>query len=126
MNIVTTEHAPAAVGPYSQGVVTNGMLFTSGQLPLDPATGKPVEGAIGDRARRCLDNIAAIAAAAGTSLDKAVKVTVFLTDIGDFGQVNEVYAATFRAPYPARSAIQVAALPLGADIEIEAVIALRP
>lgn len=124
MNVVATEHAPAAVGPYSQGILLNGMLFTSGQLPLDPANGKLVEGDIRDRARRCLDNIAAIATAAGTSLNKAVKVTIFLTEIRDFKQVNEIYAATFREPYPARSAIQVAALPLGADIEIEAVIAL--
>ena len=123
-NVVVTEHAAAAVGPYSQGIVSNGMLFTSGQLPLDPATGKLVEGDIRDRARRCLDSVAAIATAAGTSIDKAVKVTVFLTDIGDFKQVNEVYATVFREPYPARSAIQVAALPLGADIEIEAVVAL--
>ena len=123
MNVVATEHAPTAVGPYSQGIVLNGMLFTSGQLPLDPATGKLVEGDIRDRARRCLDNIAAIAVAAGTSLDKSVKVTIFLTDIHDFKQVNEVYATIFREPYPARSVIQVAALPLNADIEIEAVIA---
>lgn len=123
-NVVTTEKAAAAVGPYSQGVVSNGLLFTSGQLPLDPASGQLVEGDIRDRARRCLDSLAAIAASAGTSLDKAVKVTVFLTDISDFKQVNEVYGATFREPYPARSAFQVAALPLGADIEIEAVLEL--
>ena len=124
MNVVATNKAPAAIGPYSQGIVINGLLFTSGQIPLDPATGKLVEGSIGDRARRCLDNLAAIAQAAGTSLDKAVKVTVFLTDIGDFKQVNEVYGSVFKEPYPARSAIQVAALPMGADVEIEAVLAV--
>ncbi|MFO1072525.1 MAG: RidA family protein [Geminicoccaceae bacterium] len=124
MNVVATKQAPAAIGPYSQGIIINGLLFTSGQIPLDPATGKLVEGSIGDRARRCLDNLAAIAQAAGTSLDKAVKVTVFLTDIGDFKQVNEVYGSVFKEPYPARSAIQVAALPMGADVEIEAVLAV--
>lgn len=124
MNVVATNKAPAAIGPYSQGIVINGLLFTSGQIPLDPTTGKLVEGGIADRARRCLDNLAAIAQAAGTSLDKAVKVTVFLTDIGDFRQVNEVYGSVFKEPYPARSAIQVAALPMGADIEIEAVLAV--
>jgi 2-iminobutanoate/2-iminopropanoate deaminase len=102
----------------------NGLLFTSDQLPLDPATGRLVEGSIAERTQRCLDNLTAIAAVAGTSLDKAVKLTVFLTDIGAFKQVNEVYAAAFRQPFPARTAIQVAALPLGADIEIEAVLAL--
>ena len=112
------------VAAYVPAVRTGSYVFTSGQLPLDPTTGKLVEGDIRDRARRCLDNIAAIAVAAGTSLDKSVKVTIFLTDINDFKQVNEIYATIFREPYPARSAIQVAALPLSADIEIEAVIAI--
>ena len=124
MNAITTDHAPSAVGPYSQAIVLNGLLFTSGQLPLDPVTGRLVEGSIAERTQRCLDNLAAIAAAAGTSLDKAVKLTVFLTDIDVFRQVNEVYATAFGQPFPARAAIQVAALPLGADIEIEAVLAL--
>ena len=124
MKAITTDRASAAVGPYSQAIMLNGLLFTSGQLPLDPATGRLIEGSIAEHTQRCLDNLTAIATAAGTSLDKAVKLTVFLTDIGAFKQVNEVYAPAFRQPFPARTAIQVAALPLGADIEIEAVLAL--
>lgn len=121
---IATENAPAAVGPYSQGVCTGELLFTSGQLPLDPGTGKFVEGDIQAMAEQCLKNVAAIAEAAGTSLAKAVKITVFLADMGDFAAVNETYKTFFSEPFPARSAVQVAALPLGARIEIEAVIAL--
>lgn len=119
--IISTDKAPAAIGPYSQGVVTGNLLFTSGQLPIDPATGKIPEGDIETRAHIVFKNLTAIAQEAGTSLDKAVKVTVFLADIADFAAVNTVYAEYFSAPFPARSAYQVAALPLGADLEIEAV-----
>ncbi|MGE4298759.1 MAG: RidA family protein [Desulfovibrionaceae bacterium] len=122
---VQTEKAPGAVGPYSQGIVAGGLLFASGQLPLDPATGKMVEGDIQVKARRCLDNLAAIAEAAGITLSHAAKVTVFLADMGDFAAVNAVYKECFEAPFPARSAFQVAALPLGAPIEIEAIFALQ-
>jgi 2-iminobutanoate/2-iminopropanoate deaminase len=121
---IHTDQAPAAVGPYSQAVVSGGFLFTSGQIPLDPATGKLVEGTIADQAHRVFKNLIAIAEAAGTNLDNAVKVTVFLADIGNFQAVNEVYAQYFNEPYPARSAFQVAALPLGADVEVEAVFQL--
>lgn len=121
---IHTDKAPAAVGPYSQAVVAGGLLFTSGQLPIDPATGKMPEGPIAGRAHVVFKNLAAIADAAGTSLASAVKTTVYLADIADFQAVNAVYAEYFPQPFPARSAFQVAALPLGADIEVEAVFAL--
>ncbi len=122
--IISTDKAPAAIGPYSQAVVTGNLLFTSGQLPIDPATGKIPEGNIETRAHIVFKNLTAIAQEAGTSLEKAVKVTVFLADIADFAAVNAVYAEYFNAPFPARSAFQVAALPLGADLEIEAIFEL--
>jgi 2-iminobutanoate/2-iminopropanoate deaminase len=121
---VSTSDAPSAIGPYSQGIAAGGLLFVSGQLPLDPATGNFVEGEIEERAHQCLKNIAAIARAAGASLDRTAKVTVFLTDLGHFARVNQVYAQYFKSVLPARSAVQVAALPKNADIEIEAVIQL--
>ena len=121
---IKTDHAPAAIGPYSQAVVSGNLLFTSGQLPIDPATGKIPEGSIAEKAHRVFKNLEAIAAAAGTTLDKAVKTTVFLADIANFQAVNHVYAEYFNEPYPARSAFQVAALPLGADLEVEAVFEL--
>jgi len=121
---IQTDNAPAAIGPYSQGVVTGNFLFTSGQLPIDPATNKIPEGSIEDKAHLVFKNLAAIAKEAGTSLDNAVKTTVFLVDINDFAAVNQVYAQYFNEPFPARSAFQVAALPLGADLEVEAIFQL--
>jgi len=118
---ITTSKAPAAIGPYSQGIVTGSLLFTSGQLPIDPQTGKLSQGTIQEQAHVALRNVRAIAEEAGTSLDRAVKVTVFLADIANFQAVNSVYAEYFKEPFPARSAFQVAALPLGAALEIEAV-----
>lgn len=123
--IIKTDKAPGAVGPYSQAVVSGGFVFTSGQLPMDPGTGKFVEGGIKEEARQCLENVRAILEAAGTSLDKVVKATVFLTDIKDFAAVNEVYASFFREGPPARSAFQVAVLPLGARVEIEMIAAVE-
>lgn len=123
--IIKTDKAPGAVGPYSQAVVSGGFVFTSGQLPMDPGTGKFVEGGVKEEARQCLENVRAILEAAGTSLDKVVKATVFLTDIKDFAAVNEVYASFFREGPPARSAFQVAALPLGARVEIEMIAAVE-
>ncbi|MBV5318996.1 MAG: RidA family protein [Desulfobulbaceae bacterium] len=120
---IHTDKAPAAIGPYSQAIATEALLFTSGTIPIDPQTGKIPEGSIEDHAHLVFRNLTALAEAGGTSLAKAVKVTVFLTDIGNFQRVNGVYAQYFSAPYPARSAIQVAALPLGAAIEVEAIIA---
>jgi 2-iminobutanoate/2-iminopropanoate deaminase len=121
---IKTERAPAAIGPYSQGVVSGNLLFTSGQLPIDPATGKIPEGSIEDKAHIVFKNLEAIAKEAGTSLDNAIKTTVFLADIANFQAVNSVYAQYFKEPYPARSAFQVAALPLGADVEVEAIFQL--
>ena len=121
---IKTDRAPAAIGPYSQAVISNGLLFTSGQLPIDPATGKIPEGSIEDLAHIVFKNLEAIAKEAGTTLDNAVKTTVYLADINNFQAVNGVYAQYFKEPYPARSAFQVAALPLGADVEVEAIFQL--
>lgn len=122
--VVHAEQAPAAVGPYSHAVVSGGLLFCSGQTPLDPATGQLVEGTIGDRTRRCLDNLAAVAQAGGASLADAVRLGVYVTDLGTFAEVNAAYAEYFPDLPPARTTIGVAALPLGADVEIDAVLAL--
>jgi len=118
--VILAKGAPTPVGPYSQGIKANGFIFTAGQLGIDPATGKLVDGDVVDQARRALTNLKAVLEQAGSSLEKAVKVTVFLKDINDFKRVNEVYAQFFPSP-PARSAVQVAGLPLGGLIEIEAV-----
>jgi reactive intermediate/imine deaminase len=122
---IHTEDAPAAIGTYSQAVAYGGLLFMSGQIPLDPATMEIVEGDFKARAHRVFQNLRAVAKAAGASLDQAVKVNVFLTDLGNFAEVNEVMAQYFDEPYPARAAVGVASLPKGVDIEIEAVIALQ-
>lgn len=121
---ISTTQAPAAIGPYSQGVIAGNLLFISGQLPVNPQTGVFVGGGIEERTHQCLKNIKAIAEAAGTDLDKAVKLTVFLTDMEDFARNNQVYAQYFSKTLPARAAAQVAALPKNADIEIEAIISL--
>jgi 2-iminobutanoate/2-iminopropanoate deaminase len=122
---VSTESAPAAVGPYSQGVRTGDLLFCSGQIPLEPSTGELVKEDIEGQTRRCLDNLSAVAEAAGGALANAVRCTVYLTDIGDFARVNEVYAGYFGGETPpARAAVGVAALPKGADVEIDAIVAL--
>lgn len=122
--IHTTDKAPTAVGPYSQAVSAGNVLFCSGQLPIDPATGTFVKGDIGARTHQIIANIKAIAEAAGASLDNVVKTTVFLTDLNDFQAMNTAYAEHFPAGHPARSTVQVAALPLGSNIEIEAIISL--
>jgi len=118
---IATDKAPGAVGPYSQGIIANNMVFTAGQIPIDPATGRLVEGDIQAQTRQVLLNVKAVLEAAGTSLASVVKTTVFLTDMGQFKAMNQVYAEFFPGTPPARSAIQVGALPLGADVEIEAV-----
>ena len=119
--VIATENAPAAVGPYSQGIRVGHLIFTAGQLGMDPTTGKLVAGGVEAQARQALTNLQAVLEAAGTSLDRAVKVTVFLQDIEDFKAVNGVYAQFFTQDPPARSAVQVAALPLGGLVEIEAI-----
>jgi len=120
-DIIATTNAPGAVGPYSQGVRTEQFVYTAGQVPIDPATGTLVTGSIEDQTRRALENVKAVLEAGGTSLDSAVKMTVFMTNLGDFKRMNAVYAEFFPEAPPARSAFEVSALPLGADIEIEAI-----
>lgn len=120
-DVISTANAPAAVGPYSQGIKAGGFVFTAGQLGIDPATGKFVEGGVTDQARQALKNLQAILQAAGSSLGQVSKVTVFLQDMNDFKRVNEVYAEFFKTNPPARSAVQVAALPLGGLVEMEAI-----
>ena len=125
LKTVHTKEAPAAIGPYSQGVVANGFLFTAGQIALDPATGHIVEGDVVAQTRRVLANLKAILASAGADWGDVVKTTIFLQDMRDFGQVNEVYAETLGAARPARSTVQVSALPRGVLVEIDAVAIVR-
>jgi len=124
--IISTPSAPAAIGPYSQAVKVGSFVFCSGQIPLDPETMEIVSGGIEAQAVRVLENMLAVATAAGAQLQDAVKLTIFLTDLADFGIVNETMKRYFSAPYPARSTVQVTALPKGANIEIEATLALPP
>ena len=121
---IRTPGAPAAIGPYSQGIAAEGLIFTSGQLGLVPETGDFAPGGIREQTRQSLENVKAVLEAAGSGMDKVVKTTVLLKDIGDFAAMNEVYARYFDGPCPARSAFQAAALPKGGLVEIEAV-ALR-
>ena len=117
--IISTDNAPAAIGPYSQAVSANGILYISGQLPINPTTGKMLEGNIGDKTDQILKNASTIAQAASTSLANVVKATIFLTNLDDFKEVNDAYAKHFTDAPPARSTVQVAALPLASNIEIE-------
>jgi len=121
--IVSTAEAPAAIGPYSQAVKTDTLVFCSGQLGIDPATGQ-LEAGLKAQAERVMKNLSAVAAAAGTSLERAVKTTIFLTTMDDFAAVNEIYGAYFKGDKPARSTVAVAGLPKGGLVEIEAVFAL--
>ena len=119
--IIATEHAPQAIGPYSQAVVANGFVFASGQIPIDPATGQFVEGGIVEQTEQVLRNVSNLLEAAGTSLARVVKTTVFLADMNDFAAMNETYARFFGAEPPARSTVQAARLPRDARVEIEVV-----
>lgn len=120
LNPVETDLAPAAVGPYSQGIALDNLVFSSGQLPMNPET-RAMPADIAEQARQSLSNVKAVLEAAGSGMDKVVKVNIFLTNMADFAGVNEVYAQFFKPPFPARSCVAVAALPLGAGLEIEAV-----
>ena len=118
---VFTEQAPKAIGPYSQAIRAGGLVFVSGQIPLDPASGQIVEGDIAAQTRRVLENLKAILAAAGSSLDRAVRTTIFLTDLGHFDVVNKVYGEFFKETPPARSTVQVSRLPRNVLVEIDCI-----
>ena len=122
---VSTEGAPKAIGPYTQAVIHNGIVYASGQIPLDPASGQIVEGGIEEQTTRSLENIKAVLEAAGSGLDAVLKTTVYLRDIADFPKMNEVYARYFTGVAPARSTIQAGALPRNARVEIDAVAAVK-
>jgi reactive intermediate/imine deaminase len=121
---IETNEAPAPIGPYSQAVEAGGVLYISGQVPLDPATGELVEGGLAEQARRCLESLDAVCRAAGTRLQLAARLTIYLIDLGRFGEVNEAYAEFFEVPFPARATVGVAALPAGAMVEIDAIVPL--
>jgi reactive intermediate/imine deaminase len=121
---IHSDGAPAAIGTYSQAIQTGDLVFMSGQIPLDPATMEVVDGDFEARARQVFDNLRAVAEAAGGSLDQVVKLTIFLTDLGNFAAVNSVMEDYFQQPYPARAAVGVASLPKGVDVEADAILAL--
>lgn len=121
MKALHTNLAPAAIGPYSQAIEVNGIIFASGQLPIDPATGEFAEGGIKGQTRQALNNASHIMEEAGTDLSHVVKTTVYLADMSDFVDMNEVYSTFFKEPYPARSAVSVKALPKGALVEVECI-----
>jgi 2-iminobutanoate/2-iminopropanoate deaminase len=121
---VETDGAPAPIGPYSQAVEAGGVLYCSGQVPLDPATGELVEGGISEQARRCLESLDAVCRAAGTQLSDAARIGIYLTDMAFFPELNEVYAGFFAEPFPVRTTVGVAALPKGAMVEMDATVPL--
>lgn len=121
LKAIHTEHAPEAIGPYSQAISVGGFVFVSGQIPIDPATGKLIQGSIGQQADRVLSNLRAILEAAGSSMGKVIKTTIYLASMSDFTEVNDVYARAFGDHRPARATVAAAALPKGAAVEIEAV-----
>ena len=123
--VISTKKAPAAIGPYSQAIQVGNIVYTSGQIPIDPSTGAFVEGGIKEQTRQSLTNVKAILEEAGLSMSNVVKTTVFLADMGDFAEMNAVYAEFFSEPYPARSAVAVKTLPKGALVEIEVVAAIE-
>ncbi len=123
LETIHTDSAPAAIGPYSQAVKYGNTVFCSGQIPLNPESMEVVEGGIEVQTRQVFDNLKAVAEAAGSSLDRAIKLTIFLTDLGEFNTVNEIMAQYFKEPYPARATIEVSALPKGVAVEVEAILA---
>lgn len=124
LKIIHTENAPAAVGPYSQAVKVGNLLFVSGQIPIDPATGELVKGTIEQETKQCLENAKAILKEAGTSLNKVVKATVFIKDMDQFGKINQVYGEYFSDHKPARACVEVARLPKDVNVEIEMIVAI--
>ena len=124
MKVISTKKAPAAIGPYSQAIQVGNLVYTSGQIPIDPSTGAFVEGGIKEQTCQSLTNVKAILEEAGISMSNVVKTTVFMADMGDFAEMNAVYAEFFSKPYPARSAVAVKTLPKGALVEIEVVAAI--
>jgi 2-iminobutanoate/2-iminopropanoate deaminase len=124
--VVETADAPAPIGPYSQAVIANGVLYCSGQVPLDPASGELVEGGTAEQASRCLQSLDAVCRAAGTRLTNAVRIGIYLTDMAEFPKVNDVYATFFEQPFPVRTTVGVAALPKGALVEMDATVPLSP
>ena len=119
--VISTTNAPAAIGPYSQAIRVGNIIFTSGQIPIDPATGSFVKGGIKEQTRQSLLNVKAILNEAGTTMDHVIKTTVFMADMNDFAEMNSVYSEFFNTPYPARSAVAVKTLPKGALVEIEVI-----
>lgn len=119
--VIKTDKAPGAIGPYSQAIEVNGMVYTSGVIPIVPATGQLVEGGVEEQARQAIGNLMALVEASGSSVDKIIKTTVFIKNMDDFGKINAIYSEFFKEPYPARSCVEVARLPKDVLIEIEAV-----
>ena len=121
---VETEGAPPPIGPYSQAIAADGVLYCSGQVPLDPATGELVDGGVAEQARRCLESLDAVCRAAGTQLSEAARIGIYLTDMARFAELNDVYASFFSEPFPVRTTVGVAALPKGALVEMDATVPL--
>jgi 2-iminobutanoate/2-iminopropanoate deaminase len=122
---VETEGAPAPIGPYSQAVIAGGVLYCSGQVPLDPKSGEVIDGGVAEQARRCLENLDAVCLEAGTRLDQAARIGIYLTDMSLFAELNQVYADYFSEPFPVRTTVGVAALPKGALVEMDATVPLQ-
>jgi 2-iminobutanoate/2-iminopropanoate deaminase len=123
---IQTDQAPEPVGPYSQAVIASGILYCSGQVPLDPATGELVDGGIAEQAQRCLENLDAVCQAAGSQLVEAARIGIYLTDLNLFAELNDIYASFFSEPFPVRTTVGVAALPKGALVEMDATVPLGP
>ena len=122
---INTDNAPAAIGPYSQAAVAGDMLYVSGQIPLDPSSGEVVDGGVSAQAKQVLENLKAVVEAAGSDLSKVVKVTIYITDMGQFAVVNEIYGTYFSSPFPARACVEVSQLPKGVEVEMDAIVQLN-
>ena len=124
IQVISTDQAPAAIGPYSQAVIAGGMLYVSGQIPLDCGTGEVVDGDIAAQTKKVLENMKGVVEAAGSSMAQVVKVTIYITDMQQFAVVNEIYGTFFSAPYPARACVEVSKLPKGVEVEMDAIVQL--